>query len=262
MDPEIDFRTYLSSLPDTSDDDDDNEVFSLSKLFGYDEELKRIPPVAPRCDTHDGDDYYDYDYDDDHDMTEDEYRVYKDQVLKSDGFDVANIPGVNQFHQILPMDITYNTKHYEWYSQLSVDEYNRRINDTNKELEFVKVLKAMSQVACVLRFYMTFSAKDLADGGNIKTYQAVVLMGVGAEMSMLSFRLKPPEDEQEGSDSHGKEWFWEEDDLCDVEVLYCMSKASSLITLPCIIRLKALHGALPHLYALKTVYLYVCLEVF
>ena len=55
-------------------------------MFGYDEELKRIPPVAPRCDTHDGDDYddYDYDYDDDHDMTEDEYRVYKDQVLKSD----------------------------------------------------------------------------------------------------------------------------------------------------------------------------------
>ncbi|CAL5387888.1 unnamed protein product [Camellia sinensis] len=96
------------------------------------------------------------------------------------GFDVANIPGVNQFHQILPMDITYNTKHF----------------DTNKELEFVKVLKAMSQAACVLRFYMTFSAKDLADGGNIKTYQAVVLMGVGSKMSVLSFRLKPPEDEQ------------------------------------------------------------------
>ncbi|CAL5323247.1 unnamed protein product [Camellia sinensis] len=97
------------------------------------------------------------------------------------GFDVANIPGVNQFHQILPMDITYNTKHF----------------DTNKELEFVKVLKAMSQAACVLRFYMTFSAKDLADGGNIKTYQAVVLMGVGSKMSVLSFRLKPPEDEQD-----------------------------------------------------------------
>ncbi|KAI8025886.1 hypothetical protein LOK49_LG02G00131 [Camellia lanceoleosa] len=212
MDPEIDFRTYLSSSSDTSDtsddDDDDDEVFSLSKLFGYDEELKRIPPVAPRCD------YDDYDYDDDRDMTEDEYRVYKDQVLKSDGFDVANIPGVNQFHQILPMDITYNTKHYEWYSQLAVDEYNRRIKDTNKELEFVKVLKAMSQAACVLRFYMTFSAKDLADGGNIKTYQAVVLMGVGSKMSVLSFRLKPPEDEQ-GSDSHGKEWFWKEDDLCN-----------------------------------------------
>ena len=50
--------------------------------------------------------------------------------------------------------------------------------------------------------------------------------------------------------------------LVSVEVLYCMSKARSLITLPCIIRLKALHGALPHLYALKTVYLYLCLEVF
>ncbi|CAL5331815.1 unnamed protein product [Camellia sinensis] len=88
------------------------------KANKYDEELKRIPLVAPRCDTHDGDDYddYDYDYDDDHDMIEDECRVYKDQVLKSDGFDVANIPGVNEFHQILPMDITHNAKKYEWYS--------------------------------------------------------------------------------------------------------------------------------------------------
>ncbi|XP_028091790.1 uncharacterized protein LOC114292081 [Camellia sinensis] len=101
-------------------------------------------------------------------------------------------------------------------NELAVDEYNHRIKDTNKELEFVKVLKSMSQAACVLRFYMTFSAKDLADGGNINTYQAVVLMGVGSEMSVLSFRLKPP-------DSHGKEWFWEEDDLCNGVKVHVMT---------------------------------------
>ncbi|KAL7171945.1 hypothetical protein ACSBR2_031605 [Camellia fascicularis] len=147
MDPEIDFRTYLSSLPDTSDTshDDDNEAFR--------------------------------------------------------GFDVANIPGVNEFHQILPMDINQDTKNYEWYSQLAVDEYNRRIKDANRELEFVKVLKAMAQGANAIRFYMTFNLKDLAGGGNIKRYQAVVLMGVGCEMSMLSFRLKAPEDEQGKADA-------------------------------------------------------------
>ncbi|CAL5423249.1 unnamed protein product [Camellia sinensis] len=189
MDPEIDFRTYLSSLLDTSDTshDVDNEAFSLSQLFGYDEELKHIPLPA-WSDTLDGDDY---DYDDDRDMTEEEFRVYKDQ-----GFDVSNIPGVNEFHQILPMDINQDTKNYEWYSQLAVDEYNRRIKDANRELEFVKVLKAMAQGANAIRFYMTVNSKDLAGGGNIKTYQAVVLMGVGCEMSMLSFRLKAPEDEQ------------------------------------------------------------------
>ncbi|CAL5429960.1 unnamed protein product [Camellia sinensis] len=136
------------------------------------------------------------------------------------GFDVANIPGVNQFHQILPMDITYNTKHFEWYSQLA---------DTNKELEFVKVLKAMSQAACVLRFYMTFSAKDLADGGNIKTYQAVGLMGVGSKMSVLSFRLKPPEDEQDvqivmGKNGSGKNMTFAMRGLFRYDVTACETK--------------------------------------
>ncbi|THG12316.1 hypothetical protein TEA_001503 [Camellia sinensis var. sinensis] len=120
-------------------------------------------------------------------------------IIAGLGFDVSNIPGVNEFHQILPMDINQDTKNYEWYSQLAVDEYNRRIKDANRELEFVKVLKAMAQGANAIRFYMTVNSKDLAGGGNIKTYQAVVLMGVGCEMSMLSFRLKAPEDEQEGS---------------------------------------------------------------
>ncbi|KAI7982252.1 hypothetical protein LOK49_LG15G00044 [Camellia lanceoleosa] len=171
MDTETDFLTYLSSLPDTSDDyvdDDVDDDFSLLKLFGYDDRLMCIPPPAPR---HDGD-YYD----DGRDMTDDERRVYSDQVSKSDGFDVACIPGVNEFHQIHPMDINQNLKNYESYSQLAVDEYNRRFKDANRELEFVKVLMAMAQPSMVFKFYMTFNAKDLADGGNIKTYQALAVM--------------------------------------------------------------------------------------
>ncbi|KAI7983953.1 Pyrophosphate-energized membrane proton pump 2 [Camellia lanceoleosa] len=122
-------------------------------------------------------------------------------VIVDLGFDVANIPGVNEFHQILPLDINQDAKNYEWYSQLAVDEYNRRIKDANREFEFVKVLKAMAQGANAIRFYMTFNSKDLADEGNIKTYQVVVLMGVGCKMSMSSFRLKAPENEQGKADA-------------------------------------------------------------
>ncbi|KAF5951875.1 hypothetical protein HYC85_009819 [Camellia sinensis] len=213
MDTETDFLTYLSSLPDTSDDYVDDYVddeYSLLKLFGYDEELMCIPPPAPWTGTHNGDDY-----DDDRDMTDDERRVYSDQVSKSDGFDVACIPGVNEFHQIHPMDINQNPKNYESYSQLAVDEYNRRFKDVKRELEFVKVLMAMAQPSRGFKFYMTFNAKDLADGGNIKTYQALVLMGLDCELSVLSFRLKPSQDEQEGEGlgSRDKEWFWK-DQLC------------------------------------------------
>ncbi|KAF7134685.1 hypothetical protein RHSIM_Rhsim08G0121300 [Rhododendron simsii] len=80
-------------------------------------------------------------------------------------------------------------------------------DDANSELEFVKVLMALSQPCAVIMLYLTFEFKDLADGGTIKIYQAVVWWTVD-DVKVLSFRLKPPEDEQEGSGNHGNEWFW------------------------------------------------------
>ena len=63
------------------------------------------------------------------------------------------------------------------------------------KLEFVKALKAMTAVVAGVLFYITFDAKDLADGGSIKTYQSEVFSGI-VETSVLSFRLKPPDFEQ------------------------------------------------------------------
>ncbi|KAG7960041.1 hypothetical protein I3843_10G101500 [Carya illinoinensis] len=101
---------------------------------------------------------------------------------------------------------------YKRYSQLAIDEYNRRFKDANAELEFVKVLKVMGQAANGIRYYITFMARDLGDGGEIKTYQAVVLDGIDSETAK-SFRLKPPEDERD-SGSHERQWFWE-NHLCN-----------------------------------------------
>ncbi|KAG6696228.1 hypothetical protein I3842_09G137500 [Carya illinoinensis] len=175
----------------------------LVELFGYDRELNLIPPPV----TSDNWGWLD---DECEDMTEEEYCYYRDQVLKSDGFDVDRIPGVACFHQIQPYNVDKKTWDYEGYSRLAIEEYNFRFKDGDAGLEFVKVLKAMGQTANAMRFYLTLEARDLADGGKTKIYQAVVLSGV-TEDTVSSFRLKPPEDEK--GCSHGKEWFWE-DHLC------------------------------------------------
>lgn len=69
------------------------------------------------------------------------------------------------------------------------------VQETVPKLEFVKVLKVMFQLQDIVRYYITFEAKDFADGGKIKTYQAVVRNMI-PEISVASFRLKPTEVEQ------------------------------------------------------------------
>jgi hypothetical protein len=39
----------------------------------------------------------------------------------------------------------------------------------------VKVLKAMGQACDLIRYYITFEAKDVADGGQIKTYKTLLV---------------------------------------------------------------------------------------
>ncbi|KAE9454739.1 hypothetical protein C3L33_13358, partial [Rhododendron williamsianum] len=226
----IDFAERWSD--DTETSEDESEVFGLVKLFGYD---KNLPPIlTPGFRAMDTDD----DSDSDQDMTDEENRLYSEQVEKSGGFDVESIPGVNMLGQISPVNIEDKRFFdYDFGSQLAVDEYRSRFKsvdalvlyqfmisvllckekteanmkimgdvlvtdeDEKRELEFVKVLKVMSQVVQCVRFYITFEAKDLADGDKIKIYQAVVLLEVGTKITVSSFRLKPPEDGQGKVDS-------------------------------------------------------------
>lgn len=62
------------------------------------------------------------------------------------------------------------------------------------ELQFVKVLTVMAQPSCLMTFYITFEANDLADDGKVKIYQTEVLMGPPHgrnPWSVKSLRLKP-----------------------------------------------------------------------
>jgi cystatin-related protein len=60
----------------------------------------------------------------------------------------------------------------------------------NPQLEFVKLLKATYTACDMLRFLITFEAKDIAAGGQTKTYQAVVRRTYNrhGDVSVLSFR--------------------------------------------------------------------------
>ncbi|KAB1227504.1 Cysteine proteinase inhibitor [Morella rubra] len=114
-----------------------------------------------------------------HEMTDEEYLFFRSHRLKSDGFDVPAMPDVFSCGMIQPYDIKGEMERIEIgrFAQLAIDEYNRRFEKKKGKLEFVKVLKAMCGVVAGVIFYITFDAKDLADGGMIKTYQSEVFRG-------------------------------------------------------------------------------------
>ncbi|KAG7960044.1 hypothetical protein I3843_10G101800 [Carya illinoinensis] len=102
----------------------ETDDMALEGLFGYDKLERELilsqnnysPPLPLLSALND---YRD-------EMTREEAYSYSEQVLKSDGFDVSDIHGVNCFHQIQPCNIDYDNYMYKRYSQLAIDEYNRR----------------------------------------------------------------------------------------------------------------------------------------
>nr|WAU86890.1 birch protein [Betula platyphylla] len=110
-------------------------------------------------------------------ITKEESIRYREQVHTTGGFDVDLIPDINCCGFITPVDLSYEIMHStcEKFSRLAIEEYLRRNYKRHPPvLEFVKVLKAMSQTCDLRRFYITFEAKDVADEGKHKTYEALV----------------------------------------------------------------------------------------
>jgi cystatin-related protein len=70
------------------------------------------------------------------------------------------------------------------------DYINFCVQNENTQLEFVKLLKATYTVCNMIRFLITFEAKDIAAGGQTKTYQTVVrgTFNWDGDVSVLSFR--------------------------------------------------------------------------
>ncbi|KAI8542515.1 hypothetical protein RHMOL_Rhmol08G0144100 [Rhododendron molle] len=146
----FDFDSDSDSNSNSCDDE-----FGLVQLFGDKKPDMELPPSgSPKA----------YSWSDDDSGCDDEDITVP--VEKSDGFGVCNT------YRMVISDKT--GLDFKMFSQVAVEEYNRRFKDANSELEFVKVLMALSQLCAFIMLYLTFEAKDLADGGTIKIYQAVV----------------------------------------------------------------------------------------
>ncbi|KAF7113532.1 hypothetical protein RHSIM_RhsimUnG0117000 [Rhododendron simsii] len=121
-----DAKEKLGMVPaaDWSDDSyssgDESEFSGVAKLFGCHGDRYMKPWMLAPCPA--ADDVYDSDSD--RDMNDEEYRIYSDQVKKSDGFDVGVIPGVNMVGQIVPVPIDQKKRFYDYdlCSELAVDK--------------------------------------------------------------------------------------------------------------------------------------------
>ncbi|XP_062160639.1 uncharacterized protein LOC133867885 [Alnus glutinosa] len=143
-----------------------------------------------------------------HRMTEDEDRRYSEQVKSSGGFEVDPFPGVVAFGLIQPWDINVpdNARRCILYSHNAIDTYNTKYG--TPQLKFVRVLKAMCQGCDVFRCYVTFEAKDLADGGQTKIYQAVVRCQIPIDVNISTLSFRECVQLVRGSGFHGKKWNW------------------------------------------------------
>ncbi|KAB1223438.1 hypothetical protein CJ030_MR2G012435 [Morella rubra] len=152
---------------------------------------------------------YEDDDDEDRPCTDEELDFYLNEVKKSDGFDIPFTCFLGDFNMITPQDLSEEDSYkcFEDMARLAIQEYNHRFEELNADMELVKVLKGMCKLQDLVRYFITFEARDLTTGGNTKIYQAVLRSDQYDGMEVLSFRLKPPENEQ--GLCIEKEWLWE-----------------------------------------------------
>jgi cystatin-related protein len=138
-----------------------------------------------------------------YEMTEEDRVGYGEEVGESES--ESEVPLLTGLTVPIPDD------EYEACSLLAIDEYHRRCKNQNEnpQLEFVKLLKATYTACDMLRFLITFEAKDIAAGGQTKTYQTVVRRTYNrhGDVSVLSFR--ECEQEQGSGGIRAEDWLWE-----------------------------------------------------
>ncbi|KAI4378791.1 hypothetical protein MLD38_016222 [Melastoma candidum] len=96
-------------------------------------------------------------------ITERERARYTRMRRKSGGFDVPVLPGVFFHGMLFPSCVN---REVETLAKIAVKTYNRRMG---KDLQLVRVLRAVTGVSSCTPYYITLEAKD--GKGEVRTYQ-------------------------------------------------------------------------------------------
>ncbi|XP_038706142.1 UPF0725 protein At4g29550-like isoform X2 [Tripterygium wilfordii] len=167
------------------------------------------PDKRPRIESGDGgnnsvceggsnDKISEYDDDDDMEMPEDVYKEYARQVEESEGFEVDDFSQYSMFNMVTRLKISDHSRNLATpFAELAIKQFNEK---ENTNFVFVRLLILTSMVVRGVDLYITFEAKD-ADG-QIKTFQALVLLAPGKEEDELKFcRLKPSHTKNQGTEN-------------------------------------------------------------
>ncbi|KAI4378787.1 hypothetical protein MLD38_016218 [Melastoma candidum] len=96
-------------------------------------------------------------------ITEKERARYTRMRRKSGGFDVPVLPGVFFHGMLFPSIVNHEV---EMQAKIAVKTYNQRMR---KDLQLVRVLRAVTGVSSCTPYYITLEAKD--GKGEVRTYQ-------------------------------------------------------------------------------------------
>lgn len=128
-------------------------------------------------------------------MSEEDWSLYWRQVKESKGFDADILKGFHPWEELVigiiaPVSL-------EEYGDEFKDFVEFAIKQEGKENRIVleRIVKGNVQVCAPCNYFITFEAKDMDDGGLVKTYQTmVVLLQFPDEDSSIVhiFREKPP----------------------------------------------------------------------
>ncbi|XP_020246921.1 uncharacterized protein LOC109824691 isoform X6 [Asparagus officinalis] len=130
-----------------------------------------------------------------HLMTAEEMKRYGTAVMRSDGFEVPELPNVFAFGLIIPYINNLPTKCREKifkYVRFAIDRQNEeRVKEGARELhlDITRIVNCNVQVACPINYYITFEANDL-DTNELDQYEAKVVTSVRDDYEVPIFRKK------------------------------------------------------------------------
>lgn len=126
-------------------------------------------------------------------MTPEEWTEYHRRVAESDGFDVGTLDGIGEAGIIVPVD-PMSDKDYKILETYTLFGINNQPEENQKRhnVELIRILKANRQSCSPMNYYITFEAKDMDDGGAIKTYQTQVNSRIPkSDTFVMIFREEP-----------------------------------------------------------------------